>query len=234
MQPLLDASRRWYRIYVRASSYLGDLLLLLVRVYWGSLLVESGWNKFANLHQTAAYFESLGIFWPEFNALLSGGAELAVELLVIGLAARVAAVPLVVNMLAAFIANSGDAIRHLFTNANDFVTAPEFLFLFACLLVLVFGPGMISLDGLLGNFLGRVPAERRFAHIARCGAKTFAASAHSDAATVGGPEGVVPHGGAPAIEPPDRNRREFAKLTGAAFAGLIAGILIRRAPGQRS
>ena len=207
MQPLLDSSRRWYRIYVRASSYLGDLLLLLVRVYWGSLLVESGWNKFANLHQTAAYFESLGIFWPKFNALMSGGAELGCgALLVIGLAARVAAVPLVVNMLAAFIANSGDSIRHLFTNANEFVTAPEFLFLFACLLVLVFGPGMISLDGLLGNFLGRVRAESRLVRVAQRGA----------------------------IEPPDRNRREFAKLTGRRVRRPDRRNSYSPRPGQRS
>ena len=93
MQPLLDSSRRWYRISVRGMSYLGDVLLLLVRVYWGSLLVESGWNKFTNLTQTATYFEHLGIFWPKFNAILSGGAELGCgALLVIGLAARTVAV----------------------------------------------------------------------------------------------------------------------------------------------
>ena len=167
MHPLLDSSRSWYRTYVRGTSYFGDLVLLLVRVYWGSLLAESGWNKFANFHQTAAYFESLGIFWPKFNAILSGGVELGCgALLVIGLAARIAAVPLVINMLVAYIANSPDSLRHLFTNANEFVTAPEFLFLFACVLVLVFGPGMISLDGLLGIFLGRLPAEGASARIA--------------------------------------------------------------------
>jgi len=216
MQPLLDSSRRSYRIYVRGTSYLGDVLLLLVRIYWGSLLAESGWNKFANLTQTAAYFEHLGISWPKFNAILSGGVELGCgALLVIGLAARIAAVPLVINMVVAYIANSPDTLRHLFFNANEFVTAPEFLFLFACILVALFGPGMISVDGLLGIFLARLPAEGAAARIALRG---------------GGPRETVSQSDTPTTEHAGRNRREFAKLTAAAFAGLFAGILIRRGP----
>jgi hypothetical protein len=67
-------------------------------------------------------------------------------------------------------------------------------------LVLVFGPGLISLDALLGVFVGRLPAEGS------------AARASLRAETV---------------EAPTHGRREFAKMVVAAFAGLVAGLIIR-------
>jgi uncharacterized membrane protein YphA (DoxX/SURF4 family) len=170
-----------------------------------------------NLGQTVAYFESLGVFWPKFNTILSGSAELVCgALLVIGLASRVAAVPLVINMLVAYIASSGDAVRHLFTNANEFITAPEFTYLAACLLVLMFGPGMISMDGLFGIFLGGIPAEEPSARTAPGKALGRARSSASN-------------DGGQVVEPATHQRREFAKLSAAAFVGLLAGILVNRA-----
>jgi uncharacterized membrane protein YphA (DoxX/SURF4 family) len=203
MKDWINRGRRGYLAGVWGLSYLQDLFLLIVRLYWGSMLVRSGWNKFADLEGTAKFFESLGIFWPKVNAVLSGATELGCGvLLVVGLAARLAAVPLVFNMLVAFATNSGDRFRGLFTSPNDFVTSPEFLYLLACLLVLLFGAGMISLDGLLGLFLGRLPAEGSAAR------------------------GVLSTNAAETMSP---GRREFAKLMVAALAGLTAGILIRRA-----
>ena len=79
--------------------------------------------------------------------------------------------------------------------------APEFLCLFACLLVLAFGPGVVSLNALIGWFLGRLPAEGAAARDALRSNQT----------------GPLNHG-----------RREFAKLVTAAVAGLVAGLLLRR------
>jgi uncharacterized membrane protein YphA (DoxX/SURF4 family) len=201
MSALSDRCRRWYEIYVRGLSYLQDLLLLVVRLYWGSNLVVSGWNKFADFEGKVQVFENLGIVWPKASVILSGAAELGCgALLVVGLAARIVAVPLVINMLVAFAVASGDKMRALFSHPNEFVTAPEFLYLFACLLVLIFGAGLISIDGLLGIFLGRQSApESTPRRLLRDG--------------VG--------------EPPSRGRREFAKLVAAAVAGLAGGLVIR-------
>ena len=205
MPRFLNHTRSWYRLYVWGLSYFGDLLLLVVRLYWGSMLARSGWQKFVNLDATAQFFESLGILWPKFNAALSGCVEFGCGLLlVIGLAARIAAVPLTINMLVAFAVASGDRFRAIFSAPNGFVTAPEFLYLFACLLVLAFGPGVVSLDALLGVFLGRLPAEGTAAREAL----------RSNSA------GSLDHG-----------RREFAKLVTAAIAGLVAGLLLRRGAG---
>jgi uncharacterized membrane protein YphA (DoxX/SURF4 family) len=200
---LLETTRRWYRLYVTGLTFLQDVLLLIVRLYWGSNLVISGWNKFADFEGQAQIFENLGVVWPKASLVVSGAAELGCgALLVLGLAARLAAVPLVINMLVAFAVASGDQMRALFTHPNEFVTAPEFLYLFACLLILVFGPGMISLDALLSIFLGRLSPPS---------SETRRALREE------------------AIKPPTHGRREFAKLAAAAFAGLAGGLLIRHA-----
>ncbi len=200
---LLESGRRWYRLYVTALSCLHDVLLLIVRLYWGGNLVISGWRKFADFEGQSQIFENLGVIWPRVSLAVSGAAELGCgALLVIGLAARLAALPLVINMLVAFAVASGDKMQALFTHPNEFVTAPEFLYLFACLLVLVFGPGLISVDALFGVFLGRLPPVGSEAR------------------------GALQMG---AVEPPAPGRREFAKLAAAALGGLVAGLVIRRA-----
>jgi uncharacterized membrane protein YphA (DoxX/SURF4 family) len=206
MRRFLDRSRLVYRGYVRVLSYVADLLLLVVRLYWGSVLVQSGWGKLTNLDTTAQFFDSLGIIWPKFSAAVSGGAEFGCGLLLmIGLASRIAALVLSINMLVAFVMGHREQFLALFTSPHDFVRAPPFLALLASLMVLVFGSGVISVDGLLGWFLGRLPVE---------------SSAMREALQLAEPEKV------------NRGRREFAKLTLAAVAGLVAGVFLRRATEQ--
>lgn len=205
MRRWLGVARGFYRGYVWGATYLGDLLLLAVRLYWGSMLVRSGWEKFNNLDATAQFFDSLHIIWPRFNAVVSGCVEFGCGLLlVIGLAARIAALPLVINMLVAFAMASRDRLFAIFSSPNDFVTAPEFLYLFACLLVVAFGPGVVSVDALACILLGRLPAD---------GA---AARDLLKAQNVSSLSSTISHG-----------RREFAKLAAAAAAGLCAGLLLR-------
>jgi putative oxidoreductase len=209
MRHTFQVARNWYRSVVWGNTYLGDILLLVVRLYWGSMLARSGWQKLVNLDATAQFFDSLHIVWPKVNAIVSGCVEFSCGvLLVIGLAARIAAIPLVVNLLVAFSMASRDRLLAVFSSPNDFVTAPEFLYLFACLLVLVFGPGAVSVDALACVLLGRLPAE---GPAAREALRTKYSSELSGAFS--------------------RGRREFAKLAAAAAAGLCAGLLIRSGGG---
>ncbi len=209
MRRWLGVARGFYRGYVWGATYFGDLLLLIVRLYWGSMLVRSGWEKFNNLDATAQFFDSLHIVWPRFNAIVSGCVEFGCGLLlVIGLAARIAALPLVINMLVAYAMASRDRLLAIFSSPNEFVTAPEFLYLFASLLVVAFGPGIVSLDALACMLLGRLPAD---------GA---AAREVLRAQNVSSLSSTISHG-----------RREFAKLAAAAAAGLCAGLLLRSGGG---
>jgi len=135
--------------------------LLVVRLYWGWTLIVAGWNKFANFGGTVSYFEGLGLPAAGFNAFLSGAGELGGGLfLLLGLLSRPAAVVLTFNFIIAYIFGHSEAAAALFTQPAEFIDAPAFSYLFVSLLVLLFGPGRLSLDALLAaKFKGKGEGE---------------------------------------------------------------------------
>ncbi len=70
-------------------------------------------------------------------------------LLVMGLFSRAIAVPLVINLTAAYLLANREALFSVFSEPEKFYIADPYTFLFASVLVLIFGPGGISLDRLL-------------------------------------------------------------------------------------
>ena len=138
-----------------AADFLQSPLLLGIRLYWGWQFTQTGWGKLMHLDRTAGYFESLGIPLPKVNAIMAGGTECAGGLLLaLGLFARPAAVPLIFTMLVAYWTADREALNAIGSDPDKFVTAAPFLFLLASLIVLVFGPGKLSLDALLGKTQG--------------------------------------------------------------------------------
>ncbi|HTU27490.1 MAG TPA: DoxX family protein [Pirellulales bacterium] len=151
MRLSLDTFRHGYDRYVEWLSYLQHPLLLLCRLYWGGLFIYTGSNKLSHLALTAEKFADWHIPAPYANAVAAGCTELVCgALLVVGLASRFITIPLIVTMIVAYRTAHADEVTDLYT----FVTAPPFLHLLACTLVLVFGPGVFSLDYLVGRLLG--------------------------------------------------------------------------------
>lgn len=144
---------RWYGGAARGLTYLQDALLLVIRLYWGWQLVVAGWGKLTNVAAAAQFFQSLGIPLPTASAVVSGGGEFVGGLLlIVGLATRVGALVILVNMIVAFLtAHTGEA-QALFAEPSRFITAPPFTFLLASLLILFFGPGLVSLDALIRKY----------------------------------------------------------------------------------
>jgi len=133
----------------RLAAYLQSPLLLAVRLYWGWSFFQTGRGKLLHLARTAEYFGSLGIPLPKLNVLLAGGTEcMGGLLLVVGLFSRVASVPLIFTLSIAYLTAERDALQSFFSDPDKFTGATPFLFLFAVLLVLGFGPGRFSLDHL--------------------------------------------------------------------------------------
>jgi putative oxidoreductase len=129
------------------ASHLQSPLLLVIRLYWGLSFAQTGWGKLMHLDRTAGYFESLGLPLPKLNALLAGATECGGGvLLALGLLARPAAVPLIFTMLVAYATTDREALQAITSDPDQFLGAAPFLFLFASLLVLVFGSGKLSLD----------------------------------------------------------------------------------------
>ena len=144
--------------FATAASWLRSPFLLLVRGYWGWQFFGTGQGKLLNLERTAGFFDSLHIPFPHLNAVVAGSTEcLGGLLLLAGLGSRVISVPLIVTMIVAYATADLEAVQAIFSDTDKFLTAAPFQFLFAAVLVLVFGPGRLSLDELIAR---RFPAWR--------------------------------------------------------------------------
>lgn len=77
--------------------------------------------------------------------------------LLVGLATRLISVPLMILLTVACLTADIDRVRAIFSEPDKFVTADEFLFLFAVVVVFVFGPGAFSADGLIGRYFWKNP-----------------------------------------------------------------------------
>jgi putative oxidoreductase len=152
MKSLLSLHRR----IVAALNTLQSPLLLAVRLYWGFQLAQTGWGKFHNLPKITAFFASLNIPLPGVNAPFIAGLEFfGGVLLMVGLFSRPVAFLMTCNMLVAYITADREALFSIFSDPDKFTAAAPYVFLFASLLVLVFGPGYLSLDTLLARRLER-------------------------------------------------------------------------------
>jgi putative oxidoreductase len=150
--------------YDRSRSVMNSLqspLLLAIRLYWGWQFFQSGWGKLHRMSQVIEFFTSLGIPAPILNAYFVAGLEcLGGILLALGLGSRIIAFLLSFDMIVAYLTADREALRAIFSNPDKFYNADPFTFLFASLLVLIFGSGRIALDSLLTLCSsGRAPTQ---------------------------------------------------------------------------
>ena len=143
---------RLYRLLIAAANPLQSPVLLAVRLYWGWQFAQDGWGKLHNLAKVTDFFSSLGLPAPGLTAAMVGGLELAGGiLLALGLGARLISLLLTGNMLVAFITADREALFSVFSDPDKFYGASPFTYLFAAIIVLIFGPGKFSLDALLAK-----------------------------------------------------------------------------------
>ena len=154
MSPWVRSLARAYERFVRVLNYLQCPLLLAVRLYWGWQFAQDGWGKLSNNPRVTDYFASIGVPHPHFTAYAIALLQVVGGiLLILGLASRLIALPLTVNMVNAYWFGDREALMSIFSNPGKFYAADPYTFLFASLLILVFGPGKASLDALIGHFV---------------------------------------------------------------------------------
>ncbi len=147
---------KFYRGLIAFGSALQSPVLLAIRLFWGWQFFLTGKGKLTDLSKPTHFFEGLGIPFPHAQAILAGSVEcLGGLLLLIGLASRLISVPLIILLTVAYLTADIDRAHAIFSDPDRFVTADEFLFLFAVVIVFVFGPGAFSLDALIGRFFKR-------------------------------------------------------------------------------
>lgn len=124
---------------------------LLGRLAVGLVFMSTGWGKVHNLEKVTHFFQELGIPAPGFNAVLVGYSELICgTLLVVGLATRLATIPLMVSMVIAILTAKRSDLHGLF----DLVGFDEFTYLCVLAMIALLGPGSVALDGPVARKLG--------------------------------------------------------------------------------
>lgn len=143
---------KYYAHFQSVADWLRSPVLLAMRLFWGWQFVQTGWGKLMHLERTAGYFQSLNIPAPQLNAIMAGGTECFGGLLLIaGLYARVASLPLIATMVVAYATAEHEALAAIISDPDKFTSAAPFLFLLTSVVVLAFGPGIFSIDHLLNR-----------------------------------------------------------------------------------
>jgi putative oxidoreductase len=174
MASVVKTVRRWYEAEIRLVSYAQPVLLLLLRLCFGYGFFKAGMGKLQNIETTAQYFAGLDIPLPTLNAYLAGSTEcFGGLLLLLGVASRLVTIPLICTMLVAYSTQHIDDFRSLWTLADNgsynpasFYKAPPFPYLLTALMVLLFGPGAFSIDGLVKWCFGPSRPELRSSELA--------------------------------------------------------------------
>ncbi|MCU1252845.1 MAG: DoxX family protein [Edaphobacter sp.] len=138
-------------------SVLQSPFLLAIRLYWGWQFAQTGWGKMHNIAKITGFFSRLNIPFPGFNAHFISGLEFFGGLLLIaGLATRLTGFLLAANMFVAYWTSDREALSSFISDPGKFYVADPYTFLFASLMVLIFGAGFISLDAYI---LGRMKEQ---------------------------------------------------------------------------
>jgi putative oxidoreductase len=155
----LTASTLISSLRVRAldlTTKLGWLAPLVARVTLGVLFVSTGWGKVHDLDKVSNFFSELGIPMPHLNAVMVSFVELVGgALLLVGLASRLAALPLMASMAVAILTAQREQVHGL----PDLFGLVEWTYLALLLWVALAGPGKASLDHWLVAKKRRAPLQ---------------------------------------------------------------------------
>lgn len=123
-------------------------LLLIARIAFGGAFMTHGlqkWNAFTTLSET--FPDPIGV-GSQASLALAIFAELICPIaIILGFLHRLALIPMIFTMLTAFFVIHG---------ADPFATRePAFLYLIAFILLLLAGPGRISVDAMIGRAINK-------------------------------------------------------------------------------
>jgi putative oxidoreductase len=116
---------------------------LLSRLVIGGVFVNAGWNKLQNLERVTQFFAGLGLPFPELQAPFVASVELVCGALVlVGLATRLAALPLIGTMVVAL----ATALAPKLDGLQSALGLAETLYLVLLVQLVLGGGGALALD----------------------------------------------------------------------------------------
>ena len=155
MLKLLLATPDKLRRIADKIAFLGPAL---ARLTIGVVFIQTGWGKLHSLGDVTEFFASLHIPAPAFQARLAAGTELFGGVLVlIGLATRLASLPLAFTMMVAI----ATAKRGDLTGVSALLGLEEWSYLVFFVWLALAGAGSLSVDGLIARRRGRIETPGR-------------------------------------------------------------------------
>ena len=153
LEHLIKTTRTRLQTLARRLGFLAPALL---RVTLGVVFIQTGWGHLTHMSDTIEAFRNdFGVPFPEFNARLASGTEFFGGILILlGLGARLAALPMAFTMLVAIATAKRAQLNGV--NLDSFTTLlgfEEFSYLVMFLTVAIIGPGKLSLDALIARRL---------------------------------------------------------------------------------
>ncbi|CAF23632.1 DoxX family protein [Candidatus Protochlamydia amoebophila] len=143
-----------YQKLITFATNLKSPILMLCRLYWGTLFLLAGWGKLTHMDPFISLLTQFDFPAPYFFAYLAACTEFFGGIcLILGLASRVAAIPLIITMLIAYATAHQESLKSIFRNPTEFVAESPFNFLLISLFVFAFGPGRFSIDYLIEKYL---------------------------------------------------------------------------------
>ena len=148
MNSLVQIARRLRALAARLSWFPPAL----TRLTLGVVFMGTGWGKLHSLDKVTEFFTQLHIPAPSFNAALVATSELVCgAFLLVGLFARLAAIPLIATMCVALAtAKSGDI-----EGIRDLLGQQEFDYVVLLIWIVICGAGTLSADHALARKLSR-------------------------------------------------------------------------------
>jgi len=132
--------------------------LLFIRLYIGYQCIISGWAHIHNLQATTKFFTTLHIPFPELSVIMSATTELfGGIILIVGFGSRLISLILTLNffvaMLTVELSQYAFSYKQLgaqiWKDQTPIVNDTAFPFLATTIIILLFGPGWFSIDGLI-------------------------------------------------------------------------------------
>jgi len=158
MAKIIDLASKAYNEFTSLLNRAQSPLLLAIRLYWGWQFAQDGWGKLTHLDRVTQFFSSLNLPAPGTTALMVALVELIGGILfAFGIASRLTSLVLFVNMTMAYLSVPDDRTNffHILSKPDDFYGATPYTYWFAALLILILGPGIFSVDWLIGRRFAR-------------------------------------------------------------------------------
>ena len=150
MPTLWDRIARLRALTHAVANRLKWLSPTVARITVGWIFLQSGWGKLHNLPKVVGFFTELGIPAPQIQAPLAAGAEFVCgALLLLGLATRLASLPLMVVMVVAIVTAKKGDIHEL----SDLFGMAEYLYIALLAYLAAYGAGPVSVDRILAKRL---------------------------------------------------------------------------------